>query len=91
METHLKTQFGCIIEMEMVAIWGKQSAYSSEREGGRGKEISVSPLSVRHHLTLVCTSHLSSLPSQLICLFGFPKLYEFPGKIEHLVFGILKF
>lgn len=52
----------------MVSVWGglqrNGSAYLSEREGGRGKEIPLSFISVRHHMTLVCPSHLSSLPNQ---------------------------
>lgn len=68
--------------MEMVSVWGglqrNGSAYLSEREGGGGKEIPLSSLSVRRHI-------LSSLPNQC----GMFAWISWNSRAS--VFGILKF
>lgn len=64
------------------------AAGSSGKEGGREKETHASSLLVRRPMTLACTSHLNIFLTDVICLFWFPWAYKFPGKIQHLVFGI---
>lgn len=62
-----KTQFGCIYRNGNRVCWWRLrrngSAYLSGRGGSRGREILVSSLFVKHHVTLVCTSRQSHLPN----------------------------